>query len=163
MPRVVIGLGSNLGDRFENLRMSVRALARLASSPVSTSPVYETEPVGPPQPRFLNAAALFEHVFDHDGAPRALLRGLLSIERALGRVRTERWGPRIIDLDILWIEGMTCDEPQLKVPHQHLVERAFALRPLLDVCPDAIDPRTGAPFRLRRSGEGELQLTALRL
>jgi 7,8-dihydro-6-hydroxymethylpterin-pyrophosphokinase len=58
---------------------------------------------------------------------------------------------------------MTCDEPQLKVPHQHLVERAFALRPLLDVCPDAIDPRTGAPFRLRRSGEGELQLTALRL
>jgi 2-amino-4-hydroxy-6-hydroxymethyldihydropteridine diphosphokinase len=167
MPRVVIGLGSNLGDRLENLRMSVRALARLSGSSVSTSPVYETEPVGPPQPRFLNAAALFEHVFergaDHESAPRALLRGLLSIERALGRVRTERWGPRIIDLDILWIDGVTCDEPQLKVPHEHLVERAFALRPLLDLCPDAVDPRTGAPFRTPGADEGGMQRTALDL
>src|SRR3984957_11238124 len=114
MPRVVIGLGSNLGDRLENLRMSVRALSRLSGSRVSTSPVYETEPVGPPQPRFLNAAALFEHVFDrgvdHASAPRALLRGLLSIERALGRVRTARWGPRMTDDMILALASVTGEE-----------------------------------------------------
>jgi 2-amino-4-hydroxy-6-hydroxymethyldihydropteridine diphosphokinase len=159
MARVVIGLGSNLGDRLENLRVSVRGLARFSGASVNTSPVYETEPVGPPQPRFLNAAALFEH----DEGPRGLLRGLLSIERALGRVRTERWGPRIIDLDILWIEGLTCDEPQLKVPHEHLLVRAFALRPLLDLIPDAIDPRTGTAFRMPASGEGGMTRTALEL
>jgi 2-amino-4-hydroxy-6-hydroxymethyldihydropteridine diphosphokinase len=163
MPRVVIGIGSNLGDRLENLRVSVRGLARLSGTSVSTSPVYETEPVGPPQPRFLNAAALFELVFEDEWAPRTLLRGLLSIERELGRVRTERWGPRIIDLDILWIEGVTCDEPQLTVPHEHLVERAFALRPLLDLCPDAVDPRTGAAFGMPLSGEGGIQRTGLEL
>ena len=159
MPRVVIGIGSNLGDRLANLRMSVLALERFSGSRVSTSRVYETDPVGPPQPRVLNAAALFEH----DQTPRILLRGLLSIERALGRVRTERWGPRIVDLDILWIEGVTCEEPQLRVPHEHLVERAFALRPLLDLCPDALDPRTGAPFRMLGSEEEGIQRTALEL
>jgi 2-amino-4-hydroxy-6-hydroxymethyldihydropteridine diphosphokinase len=162
MPRVVIGLGSNLGDRLEHMRASVRALARLSGGELSTSPVYETEPVGPPQPRFLNAAALLELGFDEEGAPQALLRALLSIERALGRVRTERWGPRIIDLDILWIEGITCDEPHLKVPHAHLLERTFALRPLLDLVPDAVDPRTGVPFRLPASEDG-MERTSLGL
>ncbi len=159
MARVVIGLGSNLGDRLENLRAGVRGLARFSGGSVRTSPVYETDPVGPPQPRFLNAAALLEL----DQAPRDLLRGLLSIERALGRVRTERWGPRILDLDILWIEGLTWDDAELTVPHEHLLVRAFALRPLLDLIPEAIDPRTGAPFRMPASGEEGIARTALEL
>jgi 2-amino-4-hydroxy-6-hydroxymethyldihydropteridine diphosphokinase len=155
MPRVVIGLGSNLGDRLENLRASVRRLDRLFGARVVCSPVYETEPIGPPQPPFLNAATLFVE----DRHPRALLNSLLSIERELGRVRVERWGPRIIDLDILWMEGVVCDEPQLHVPHAALAERAFALRPLLDLVPDAIDPRTGSPLRLPPSGDTGLRET----
>ena len=159
MPRTIVGLGSNLGDRLENLRASVRWLTRLAGAKVTASPVYETEPVGPPQPRFLNAAALFE-----DGRhPRDILRGLLSIERELGRIRTERYGPRLIDLDILWMDGVTCDEPSLRVPHASLTGRAFALRPLLDLVPDAVDPRTGERFRMPASGEEGIVRTAFTL
>jgi 2-amino-4-hydroxy-6-hydroxymethyldihydropteridine diphosphokinase len=156
MPRVVIGVGSNLGDRLENLRSSVRWLDRLAGGSVVRSPVYETDPVGPPQAPFLNAAALFVE----ERHPRALLKSLLSIERELGRVRSERWGPRVIDLDILWIEGVVCDEPHLHVPHAALADRAFALRPLLDLVPDAVDPRTGGILRLPLSGEEGVRRTA---
>jgi 2-amino-4-hydroxy-6-hydroxymethyldihydropteridine diphosphokinase len=159
MPRTIIGLGSNLGDRLENLRSSLRWLARLAGGTVTASPVYETEPVGPPQPRFLNAAALLED----RRHPRELLRGLLSIERELGRIRTERYGPRLIDLDILWVEGVTCDEPALHVPHVALVDRAFALRPLLDLVPDAVDPRTGAWFTMPATGEAGIVRTPFTL
>jgi 2-amino-4-hydroxy-6-hydroxymethyldihydropteridine diphosphokinase len=159
MPRTIVGLGSNLGDRLANLRESLRWLTRLAGSPVTASPVYETEPVGPPQPRFLNAAALFEDARH----PREILRGLLSIERELGRIRTERYGPRLIDLDILWVEGVTCDEPSLHVPHGALVERAFALRPLLDLVPGAVDPRTGTPFQMPAKGEDGIELTQFTL
>src|SRR5277367_2616278 len=144
MPRMIVGMGSNLGDRLENLRASVRWLSRLAGGSVACSPVYETEPVGPPQPRFLNAAVLLTD----DRHPREILKSLLSIERELGRIRTERYGPRIIDLDILWVEGVTCSEPLLQVPHLALTERAFALRPLLDLAADAVDPRTGALFQM---------------
>jgi 2-amino-4-hydroxy-6-hydroxymethyldihydropteridine diphosphokinase len=159
MPRIVIGIGSNLGDRLENLRSSVRWLDRLAGTNVACSRVYETEPVGPPQPRFLNAAVLFD-VTRH---PREILRGLLSIERELGRIRTERYGPRIIDLDILWVEGVICDEPDLKVPHVALTQRAFALRPLLDLVPEAIDPRTGARFEIPEFEDQEVTPTDLLL
>jgi 2-amino-4-hydroxy-6-hydroxymethyldihydropteridine diphosphokinase len=150
MPRAVVGIGSNLGDRIESMRVAVRWIGRMAPGRVRCSPVYETDPVGPPQPRFLNAAVLFEEARH----PRELLKGLIAIERELGRIRTERWGPRIIDLDILWIEGVTCSEPGLQVPHASLTEREFALRPLLDLVPGAIDPRTGQPFRMPHVSEG---------
>jgi 2-amino-4-hydroxy-6-hydroxymethyldihydropteridine diphosphokinase len=153
MARVVVGLGSNLGDRVQNLRAAVRSIARLTGSTVRCSPVYETDPVGPPQPRFLNAAALFIE----ERTPRDLLEGLLAIERELGRVRSERWGPRVIDLDILWIEGVSCDEPELHVPHPRLTERAFAMRPLLDLVPDARDPRTGRTFEMPPLPERTMQ------
>jgi 2-amino-4-hydroxy-6-hydroxymethyldihydropteridine diphosphokinase len=144
MARAVVGIGSNLGDRIENMRAAVRWIRRMAAGRLTCSPVYETDPIGPPQPLFLNAAVLFEE----ERHPRELLKGLIAIERELGRIRTERWGPRIIDLDILWIEGLTCSEPGLDVPHASLTERAFALRPLLDLVPDARDPRTGQPFSM---------------
>lgn len=106
---------------------------------ISRSRVYETAPWGPPQPDYLNAAVLIETEL----TPLALLDALLSIERSLGRVRDVKWGPRTLDLDVLWIDGRVVDEPRLRVPHPHLFERAFALRPLLDVVPNARDPRTG--------------------
>jgi 2-amino-4-hydroxy-6-hydroxymethyldihydropteridine diphosphokinase len=159
MPRTIVGIGSNLGDRLENLRASVRWLSRLAGGTVACSPVYETEPVGPPQPRFLNAAALFTD----DRHPREILKSLLSIERELGRIRTERYGPRIIDLDILWVEGVTCNEPNLSVPHAALTGRAFALRPLLDLVPDAVDPRTGVVFAMPATGDEGIVRTDFRI
>jgi len=158
MPRAVVGMGSNLGDRLENLRAARRWIGRMTAGPVLCSRVYETAPIGPPQPSFLNAAVLF----DEERHPRELLKGLLAIERELGRVRIERWGPRIVDLDILWIEGVTCDEPGLRVPHASLLDRAFALRPLLDLAPDALDPRTGSSLHLP-DGVPEITLTCLTL
>lgn len=109
------------------------------------SAVYETPPAGgPPQGDYLNAAALIVTSLD----AREILERTLAIERALGRTRPDevRWGPRTIDLDVLWIEGEVVSEPGLSVPHPRLVERPFALQPLLDVAPDASDPRSGARF-----------------
>ncbi len=159
MARYVVGLGSNLGDRAENLRLAVAALRRIHGGAVVCSPVYETDPVGPPQPLFLNAAALLEE----SRPPRQLLASLLAIEAQLGRVRTLRYGPRTIDLDVLWGQGVVCDEPDLRVPHPELTLRAFAMRPLLDLVPDAIDPRTGDSFRMPPEAAGTLRPTAITL
>ncbi len=132
--RAVIGLGSNVGDRIGMLRSAVLRLPNV----LARSPVYETAPVGPPQPDYLNAAVLV----DMTQTPLELFESMLTIEQALGRIRRERWGPRTIDLDLLFIEGQTVSDPRLVVPHPHLHERAFALLPLLDLLPDARDPRT---------------------
>ncbi|UQA61255.1 2-amino-4-hydroxy-6-hydroxymethyldihydropteridine diphosphokinase [Polyangium aurulentum] len=144
--RVVLGLGSNLGDRAGNLALAVTHLgAERGIVVLARSPIYVTPPAGgPPQGDYLNAAALLSTALP----AREILTRTLAIEHALGRVRPDpvRWGPRTIDLDLLWIEGEVIDEPGLTVPHPRLGERAFALRPLLDVAPDAVDPRTGERF-----------------
>jgi 2-amino-4-hydroxy-6-hydroxymethyldihydropteridine diphosphokinase len=152
----VIGLGSNLGDRAEILRWAVVELGALGEA-VAISALYETEPVGPPQPAYLNAAVRLVTPLD---LPR-LLDQLLAIERRAGRERRERWGARILDLDILWASSGVFESETLKVPHPRLNERAFALLPLLDVVPDAIDPRSGEPYarvleRCTRAGAQEL-------
>jgi 2-amino-4-hydroxy-6-hydroxymethyldihydropteridine diphosphokinase len=133
----VVGIGSNLGDRLVIVQRAVERLA--VSGPVRCSAVYESPPLGPPQPTYLNAAARL----DWGGSPRALLERLLAVEQSFGRVRGERWGPRTLDLDLLWVAGRVVDEPGLVVPHPELSRRAFALLPLLDVVPHARDPRTG--------------------
>lgn len=138
----MIGLGANLGDRRVQLGSAVRACARLGEV-VAVSPLYETEPLGPPQPQYLNAALLLRTELE----PEALLDGLLAIEREHGRARRERWGPRKLDLDVLFIRGATVDTERLVVPHPGLAERAFALLPLLDVAPDARDPVSGRDYR----------------
>ena len=140
--RFVVGFGSNLGDRLAMLRAAAGDLAR-AVRVEKTSHVYATAPVGGvPQPEFLNAAALV----DYDRTPEELLDLLLAIERKLGRVRGEKWGPRVIDLDLLWGEGMVKGSVRLTVPHPRLRERAFAIVPLLELVPDATDPRTGERY-----------------
>lgn len=139
---VVIGLGANLGAPELALR---RAAAELSTwgAVVKVSRLYRSSPVGgPPQPDFLNAALLFSF----PGSLRSLLGRLQELEATAGRVRRERWGPRSLDLDILWASGLAVNEPDLIVPHPRLRERAFALRPLLDVAPDAFDPRDGVPY-----------------
>jgi 2-amino-4-hydroxy-6-hydroxymethyldihydropteridine diphosphokinase len=140
---VVVGLGSNLGDRLGNLRAAVADLGEVYEVR-ARSTVYETAPVGPPQPDYLNAAVRLRALGDLE----EVLHVLLVIERRHGRTRiaANRWGARTVDLDILWAGSVVVDTPSLTVPHPRLVERAFALRPLLDVAPDAVDPRTGALF-----------------
>ena len=151
--RVVIGLGANLGDRMATLKEAVARIAR-AARVEARSGVYETAPVGKlDQPPFLNAAIAVTCAGE---SPLALLELLLGIERELGRDRgadAVRWGPRTIDLDVLWIEGRIVDDAQLVVPHPRLTERAFALVPLLEVAPAAKDPRTREPYVALAEGE----------
>ena len=137
----VIGLGSNLGDRRDHLARAagrIRELGRV----VRASAIYETSPIGPPQPDFLNAALRLETNL----VAEQLLDALLAVEQSLGRVRRERWGARVIDLDILWCRETWLATERLVVPHAELRTRAFALLPLLDVAPDARDPRDLVPF-----------------
>lgn len=138
---VVVGLGSNLGDRAALLELGAARLREMGSL-IALSSVYETAPVGPPQPHFLNAAARLLT----ESAPSEVLRAVLEIERSAGRERRERWGARTLDLDLLWIRGRPVDEAGLSVPHPRLCERPFALLPLLDVAPEAFDPLTGQSY-----------------
>jgi 2-amino-4-hydroxy-6-hydroxymethyldihydropteridine diphosphokinase len=140
---VVIGLGSNLGDSALTLRRAVGELAAIGRL-VAVSSLYRSAPVGgPPQPDFLNAAIRLLFV----GTPEGLLAEAHRVERLAGRERRERWGPRTLDLDILWIAGLRVAGQGLHVPHARLRERAFALRPLLDVAPEARDPDDGETYR----------------
>jgi len=140
--RYVIGLGANLGDRLGALRAAVSAL-RQRGAVQRVSGLYETPAIGPPQPDFLNGAVLLQTEL----RPLALLNELLEIEARLGRLRREKWGPRTLDLDVLLCPGVVIAENRLEVPHPELTRRNFALRPLLDVLPDARDPRSSVPYR----------------
>ncbi len=142
-PRSVIGLGANLGDKLATLEAALSELAHLGDLE-AVSRLYETAPVGGPvQPDYYNAAVCIRSELQ----PGALLQKLLEIERNHGRIRVCRWGPRELDLDILWIEGTNVDEAGLRVPHARLLERNFALVPLVEVAPDARDPNSGLEYR----------------
>jgi 2-amino-4-hydroxy-6-hydroxymethyldihydropteridine diphosphokinase len=137
----VIGLGANLADRVTALKSAVLALG--AHGRVrSVSHLYESAAVGPPQPDYLNAAVLLESGL----APKQLLQELLLIERAHGRERRERWGPRTLDLDLLHSPDLVVSDPDLTLPHPELTKRAFALAPLVDVAPEARDPHSGQSY-----------------
>lgn len=141
MQDYIIGLGSNLGERLETLRSAARAIDGLAGCEVrARSPVYQSAPVGPPQPDYLNAALRLHCPLP----PLGLLDALLGIERAHGRERRERWGPRTLDLDILYGPA-PFEHPRLRVPHPELGARWFALLPLLDVAPELSRALAGAP------------------
>ena len=137
-----VGLGANLGRREETLRQAVELLRGLEGVVVvAFSTLSETEPVGVvDQPRFINGAVAVET----DLSPRDLLEALLGIEQELGRVRDgSRWGPRTVDLDLLLYGDEVVEEPGLRVPHPHLIERRFALEPLAELDPDLAIPRAG--------------------
>ncbi len=135
-----LGLGSNLGDRLDNLRAAVAALEGIVIIK-ALSKVYETAPMHlPDQPMFLNMAVRI----GTDLAPLALLTALKGIESALGRKRGIRWGPRLIDLDILLYEDVVMNDTGLTIPHPRLAERRFALAPLADVAGCCkVHPQTG--------------------
>jgi len=142
--RAAIGIGSNLGSPAKNVRRALKAL-ETAGRVVAASRLYATKPWGKTdQPDFCNAVALVETPH----APRELLEQLKHLERELGRVPGERWGPRVIDLDILVYGEQRVDEPDLQIPHPRLYERAFALVPLAEV-----DPRFAAAVAALPPGE----------
>ncbi|MXZ84539.1 MAG: 2-amino-4-hydroxy-6-hydroxymethyldihydropteridine diphosphokinase [Acidimicrobiia bacterium] len=145
MTRAFLGLGSNLGDRMGYLQAAVAAM----SDCVAVSGVYETDPVGgPDQGRFLNVVA----ELDTDQSARSLLERCQRLEASADRVREVRWGPRTLDVDVLWVDGEAVDEPDLVVPHPRMFERAFVMVPLTELAPDLaegwVDPGTGGCRRL---------------
>ncbi len=141
MTRAYVGLGANLGPREQTLRRAVELLAGAEGVEVfAVSELRETEPVGVvDQPPFLNGAVALETTL----SPRALLDLMLEVERSLGRVRAERWGPRVVDLDLLTYRNDVVDEPGLHVPHPRLHERRFALEPLAELDPELEIPGRG--------------------
>jgi 2-amino-4-hydroxy-6-hydroxymethyldihydropteridine diphosphokinase len=138
MTRAVLSLGSNLGDRLAHLRAAVAGFAEVL---VAASPVYETAPWGGvEQGDFLNAVL----VVDDPGTDAwGWLRRGQELEEASGRVRTVRWGPRTLDVDVVTVDGVTSTDPELVLPHPGTPERATVLRPWLDVDPDAALPGHG--------------------
>ncbi len=135
MSIAVVGVGSNLGSREASIRAARVLLdARGGIEVEAVSPLYETEPLGPPQPRYLNAAFRL----DTSLAPIELLRVLLRTEQRLGRDRenSERWSARSVDLDLLWDERGAHESRELRLPHPELEKRNFALAPMLAVAPE---------------------------
>jgi 2-amino-4-hydroxy-6-hydroxymethyldihydropteridine diphosphokinase len=136
---VFIALGSNLGDRVCNLEDAVVGLRDFVDL-TRTSPIYETEPKYlEDQPRFLNMVVAGKTAL----TALDLLQRMKALESSLGRVPSERYGPRLIDLDIIFFGDDRVDSPELTVPHPKLAERAFVLRPLADIAPDTRHPISG--------------------
>jgi 2-amino-4-hydroxy-6-hydroxymethyldihydropteridine diphosphokinase len=138
MTRAVLSIGSNLGDRLANLRVAVTGLADVLEA---VSPVYETRPWGvEDQPDFLNAVLV---VVDPGADEWFWLRRGQALERQAGRVRTMRWGPRTLDVDVVTVDGVTSDDPELLLPHPGTPSRATVLIPWLAVDPGAELPGHG--------------------
>lgn len=133
--RAYVGFGANLGDPAATLRSAAAELARRAGPIAAASRIYRSAPVGlADQPDFRNAVALLETQLTAD----ALLDLLLVIEAEFGRVRGVRFGPRRLDLDLLWYEGEAREDERLTLPHPRAHEREFVLRPLADLDPDLV-------------------------
>jgi 2-amino-4-hydroxy-6-hydroxymethyldihydropteridine diphosphokinase len=129
--RAFLAMGSNLGDRAAHLRAAVAGLDDV----VDVSPVYETGPIGgPDQGPYLNLVVELDTALD----ARALLAECQRLETAANRVREVRWGPRTLDVDVLWVDGDERDDPDLQVPHPRMWQRRFVLAPLRDLAPDLV-------------------------
>jgi 2-amino-4-hydroxy-6-hydroxymethyldihydropteridine diphosphokinase len=138
--RIAIALGSNLGDSRTILDNATQILAQTIGITLKAqSSWYQTAPVGPPQPDYLNGCALLEVQL----TPQELLETLLKIEVQFGRVRQERWGPRTLDLDLLLFDDLILETPSLQLPHPRMIERAFVLVPLAEIAPNWVEPVSG--------------------
>jgi 2-amino-4-hydroxy-6-hydroxymethyldihydropteridine diphosphokinase len=151
--RAYLGIGSNIGDMAAMLDRAVTGLAAVPGiAIVARSADYRTPPWGKTdQPWFLNGAV----AIDTDLDPHGLLDACLSVEHDLGRVREERWGPRVIDIDVLAYEGAAVEDARLVLPHRYVRERAFVLVPLAEIAPDLViggERVVDALAKLDRSG-----------
>ncbi|MBI4848737.1 MAG: 2-amino-4-hydroxy-6-hydroxymethyldihydropteridine diphosphokinase [Nitrospirae bacterium] len=137
MPTAYIGIGSNLGDREDNCGRAIRLLEANNIKVIKSSSMIETEPWGvEDQPMFINMAVEIETVL----GPEELLSVLKKIEVETGRRPEKRWGPRVIDLDILLYDDLIMKTSELEIPHPHISEREFVLRPLAEIVPEKLHP-----------------------
>ncbi len=137
---VAIALGSNLGDSKTIVKTALDLLNKTPYIQLKTcSSWYQTAPIGPPQPDYINGCA----ILDVQLKPDHLLETLLAVEAQLGRVRRERWGPRTLDLDLLLFDDLIWETSTLEIPHPRMRERAFVLVPLAEIAPNWVDPVTG--------------------
>ena len=140
---VILALGTNLGDKEQNLQTAIRLLWRQLHN-IQASPLYDTEPWGiTDQPSFLNQVIMGTTT----QSPFALLRFLLEIEQEMGRERIVRFGPRLIDLDIIFYDNLILSSYELTIPHPRMTERAFVLAPLADIAPNWVHPRLGCTVK----------------
>jgi 2-amino-4-hydroxy-6-hydroxymethyldihydropteridine diphosphokinase len=140
MALAAIALGSNLGDSLAFVEAAVQTLSRDSEIIlVSQSHWYQTVAIGPIQPNYVNGCVVVKTV----RSPELLLQLLLDIEQQFGRERTEHWGPRTLDLDLLLYDAVVLQTPSLTLPHPHMTERAFVLIPLSELLPQWIDPVSG--------------------
>lgn len=138
--RAFVAVGSNLGDRWARLALAARALrAAPGVAVVRASRVWDAAPLGPPQPRYLNAVLELETT----RTPASLLGLLREVERAAGRTRDVRWGARTLDLDLLLVGELVVREPGLSVPHPEMARRRFVLAPLCELHPELVVPGLG--------------------
>lgn len=134
---LVLSLGSNLGDRFDSLMQARASLTACFGPAIMTSRMYDTAPWGKSdQPSFLNQIVVYEVAM----RPMMVLDTVLSIERSLGRVRKEKWGPRVIDIDVIFFGELVFEGDHLRIPHPHMSERPFVLEPLNEILPDFRHP-----------------------
>lgn len=138
MGNAAIALGGNLGDPTAAFAEAARRFSAVGRV-VAKSALYETPPLGPPQPTFLNAVLLLDTPLE----PEPLLDVMLTVERALGRVRREKWGPRTLDLDLVAYDERALSTPRVTVPHPEAHRRAFVLVPLAEVAPERLLPGRG--------------------
>ena len=162
--RVYLSIGSNLGNRFDNIKLALNKLSQIRNTEVKkASGVYETEPIGKvEQPVFLNIAVEIETELN----PLELLSELKTIEYQLGRIHHERWGPRIIDIDIILYDNVCINDKKLILPHAEFRKRRFVLQPLADLCGKEIDPITGKTIEellLSPEVEGKVVKTELKV
>ncbi|GAA5482276.1 2-amino-4-hydroxy-6-hydroxymethyldihydropteridine diphosphokinase [Haloferula sargassicola] len=132
--RAGIALGSNLGDRLAHLRAARDFFREMAGGVLIQASIYQTTPVACPEgsPDFLNTVI----EFDFAGSPQDLLAAAMEIERRLGRIRSEKHGPRTLDADLLYLGDLVVSEPELELPHPRLTQRRFVLEPLAEIRPD---------------------------
>lgn len=137
MPRAYLSIGSNLGDRINYLKKALVKLKQNNIQIIKSSNIIETEPYGyKEQGKFLNMAV----EIDSDLEPFELMKLISKIESELGRIRTKRWGPRVIDIDIIFYDSLIINEPDLKIPHPDMQNRFFVLKPLQEIAPDFVHP-----------------------
>jgi 2-amino-4-hydroxy-6-hydroxymethyldihydropteridine diphosphokinase len=135
--KVFLGLGSNLGDRIKNLNRAIKLIDEKCGKVLSQSSFYETQPWGKTnQPDFINAAVLLESKLN----AREVLKEIKNIELQLGRKRFEKWGERMIDIDILFFNDLIVEEEDLIIPHPFIQKRNFVLEPLAEIKPDFVHP-----------------------
>lgn len=137
MPRAYLSIGSNLGDRINYLKKALEKLKQNNIQIIKSSNIIETEPYGyKEQGKFLNMAV----EIDSELEPFELMKLISKIESELGRIRTKRWGPRVIDIDIIFYNSLIINEPDLKIPHPDMQNRFFVLKPLQEIAPDFVHP-----------------------